>query len=142
MTGAEASAFCRRRGVTSECFPSSDFSYILTRPARGFPSMFVSHPERNPHRAVLQGLQRENQGAEGGNPSTHQDPREGASRKHSAGVSNPPLTFPRSVNSPPRHRPQSTTGHLHYSSSSTELSLCHLHSLMEQCPEELGVRSA
>lgn len=64
--------------------------------------MFVSHAERNLHRAVLQGLQWENQGDEGGNPSPNQDPREGASLKHSVGISNPSLTFSRLVNPPPR----------------------------------------
>lgn len=79
-------------------------SYILKQSSTIFPCLFPSllhplppttpttifpHPERNPHRAVLQGLQWENQGAEGRHPSADQDPREGMFVQLAVGLSNP-----------------------------------------------------
>lgn len=130
--------------VTSECLRARDFSYILKGSYIIFPCLFP-HPERNPHRTVLQGLQWENQGAKGGNPSTNQDPCEGASVMLAVVVSNPPLTFYTS-RTPPAHHCGNSTGcmtlptHFHYSYSSSEVSLFHLHLLMKQYPEELGVK--
>lgn len=94
-------------------------------------SMFISlfsHPERNPHRTVLQGLQWENQRAEGGHPSPDQDPREGASARLVVGLANPSLTLLRLAPLPPTIVVNSTScitlpKHFHYSYSTTEVSL-------------------
>lgn len=54
--------------------------------------------------------------------------------------------WPFTLSSPPAHDCGNSTScitspkHFHYSYSSTEVSLFHLHSLMKQYPEELGVK--